>query len=636
MLVPRLYRAGLLLAALALIVFAFSLSAQPAALVPELSPDVYSTGAVDALMSALARAFPGRSAGSPGDRALAAYVASALRGDGFAVTEQPFTAQTANGSRRLVNVLATSSGTSPRMIVLAAPRDLERGPPAADLSGTAVLLELARVLGGQTHNDTLVLASLGGEGGGAGAARLAASLPAGSLDGVIVLGDLARARAARTPVIPWSGGQALAPPLLVRTLMRAVAAQSSLRPAPAGLSAQLAHAALPLAPGAQSPFGARGEPAVLLSAAGEGGPSPHEAVAPTQPGALGAAVLQAVDALDAGRPLPPPTPYLLLDGQIVPNWAVRVLVLGLILPVLVLALDAAARARRRQVPLLAWLAWLLSGAFPFLIALSLLRLAGAFGLITPAATTLGGAAGPRGAGGIALLALLALCLIGGLGWLRPWWLARLRAVCADEANGPGREPLGDGAAIALMLALCALALAVWALDPLAAALIVPALHLWPWLSTWNRRAGRAGRLALALIPLVAPALVVIYYVRALRLGPLAALWNGALLVAGAHLSMLESLLWSLVAGCLVGAVALGARGAGAARVRPGGLVGAGRVRSPAPMAALASGLDAAAAGLDRASAARTAPGARSGGPTASSASPRSFLRARLRGDAPRS
>src|SRR5207248_10680156 len=110
-----------------------------------------------------------------------------------------------------------------------------------------------------------------------GATLLARSL-AGRVDAVLALGDLAGARVHGPVVVPWSNGQDVAPPALRNTLALALRAQAGLPPGGSGLTGQLAHLAFPLTLSEQGPFGARGMPAVLVSASGERGPSGDEPV----------------------------------------------------------------------------------------------------------------------------------------------------------------------------------------------------------------------------------------------------------------------------------------------------------------------------------------------------------------------
>ena len=86
--------------------------------------------------------------------------------------------------------------------------------------------------------------------------------------------------------------------------------------------------------------------------------------------------------------------------------------------------------------------------------------------------------------------------------------------------------------------LCAASLAIWFSNPFAAALLIPALHLWLWVVAPDLRLRRAVALALLVGGLAAPVLVIVYYARSLGRRPVGLAWSGALLVAGGHLSVL--------------------------------------------------------------------------------------------------
>src|SRR5437660_4175074 len=190
MLDPRIYRTGLVPVVLAVIVLAFSLQNQPGALSTTLAPDAYSAQNAYATMNALAARYPDRRPGSAGDRGVADYVAAALGRDNFTVSRDSFSGHTVDGTTALQNVTGMRAGQLAGTIAIVSARDSLRGPARAQLSGTAVMLELARLLAGETQQHTVVLASISGTAGGAGALRLADTLPQ-PVDAVIVLGDLA-------------------------------------------------------------------------------------------------------------------------------------------------------------------------------------------------------------------------------------------------------------------------------------------------------------------------------------------------------------------------------------------------------------------------------------------------------------
>jgi threonine/homoserine efflux transporter RhtA len=104
-----------------------------------------------------------------------------------------------------------------------------------------------------------------------------------------------------------------------------------------------------------------------------------------------------------------------------------------------------------------------------------------------------------------------------------------------------------------------------------------ALHLWLWLASPGLRSRRPLAVAAALLGAVPVALVVAYYAHSLGLSPLGVLWTGVLLVAGGQITSLTGAFWALLAGCLTGALIIGARAAAPARQSAAGEV---TVRGP--------------------------------------------------------
>ncbi|MGI8411321.1 MAG: hypothetical protein ACR2LV_01720 [Solirubrobacteraceae bacterium] len=554
MLDPRIYRTGLVAGALAVIVLAFSLRDQQGALGTTLAPEAFNGQNAYASMTSLARLHPSRRPGSAGDNELAAAVAKSFRrdGNGFAVSTHRFSARTADGTRTLQSVSAVRVGLSPGSIVVVAHRDALSSPATAALSGTATLLELARVLSG-TLKHTIVLVSTSASSGTAGADQLARRL-AGSVDAVLVLGDLAGTRIRNPIVVPWSDGQQVAPPMLRNTVAAALGAQTGLRPGGTSFAGQLARLAFPLSVGEQGPFGARSEPAVLLSLSGDAGPAPDAAVSSPRIAALGRTVLQTISALDGGPTVPAPSAYLLYSGKVIPLWAIRLLVLALILPVLGATIDGLARARRRGHAIARWTIWVLAGAAPFVLGLALVlasRLVGLIGVAPPGPVAAG--AVPLRGSGIAVLLGVGILVVVSLVWIRPW-VIRLASTPGMRSGSVGAG--APGAAAAVLLVMCVAALAIWVSNPFAAALMLPALHLWMWVVAPDVRLRPAVRLALLAIGFAPPVLVAVYYAKVLGLDPLGVLWNGTLLLAGGQVSVLAGIEWSVVLGCAVSALVI--------------------------------------------------------------------------------
>jgi hypothetical protein len=611
MLDPRIYRTGLMVVVVAVIVVAFSLGDQAAPLSATLVPDAFDGGNAYATMQSLAAQYPERPPGSTADQQVANYVAGALGKDGFLVNRSVFTGQTVDGSRTLETVTGTLAGASPGTIVVVADRDSVparprgqewRGPASSpsELSGTAVLLELARDLSSQSQQRTVVLASTSGEIGAAGAQQLARTLP-GPIDAVIVLGDMAGTEVRSPIVIPWSDSQLVAPALLRNTVAAAVTEQAGPNVPDESLGGQFLHLAFPLAVTEQRPFADSGEPAVLVSTAGARVPAPDEPTSPAQISGFGRAVLQAVSALGSGPEVPGPSSYLRWDGKLIPAWAIRVLVLALIIPVLVATIDGLARARRRGYRVGRWLPWVLSACVPFVLAVlavPALGMAGAIGAAPP---------GPVGGDAITLPGHAIAILIGLVCLIAAAFVARWRLgrhlwssqtapfqtapsqtappqaappqaappqtappqaapphAAPAPANGTARngrahrrraeapdDPASPGAAAAFLLVLCTVTLALWVENPFAAALMAPALHLWMWIVAPEQRLRLPWVVLLFVAGLVAGLLAAYYYAAALGLGVAPAAWNAVLMLAGGDVSLTMALLWSVVLGCVV-------------------------------------------------------------------------------------
>ena len=555
----------------AVIVGAFSFSNQPAPLTASLVPDAFSGQNAYTTMQTLAAQYPSRPPGSAADAHVADYVQGSLSKDGFLVNRTHFTAQTVDGPRTIETLTGTLAGTNPGTLVVVAPRDSVRDNSPAELSGTAVLLELARDLAAQTQQRTVVLASTSARIGAAGAAELARTLP-GPIDAVIVLGDMAGTEV-RSPIVdPWSDSQLVAPALLRSTVASAISDQANVNPTDESLGGQFLHLAFPLAAGEQRPFADSGEPAVLVSTSGPRVPAANEPTSPFQMMGFGRAVLAALTALEGSQNMPAPSSYLSWHGELIPAWAVRLLVLALIVPVLLATVDGLARARRRGYRVVRWIVWVLSACVPFALAslaVVILHVAGAINAAPPGPVG-GDAITVTGRATAILIGLV--CLIAAAFALR-WWLGRhvwspapavepvepVEPVAAVPANGHARRRRPDapgdaaspGAAAAFLLVMCVVALVIWVKNPFAAALIAPALHLWMWIVAPEQRLRAPWVVLLFLLGLVPGVLAAYYYAAVLGLGPAPAAWNAVLMLAGGDVSLTAALEWSVVLGCVV-------------------------------------------------------------------------------------
>ncbi len=565
MLNAALYRAAFLPFAAALAIAAFSLTSRPAPLTSGLAPDAFQGRQALAETEQLAAEYPQRSPGSAGDEKLAAHVASVIEGlgsaarGGFSVRTVRAREDTLAGERVLATVIAQRPGsTAESPIVILAHRDsTDRGSTesrgaAAQLSGTGALIELARVFAARETKRTIVLVSTsGGSGGDAGAGDLLGGALGGGPDATIVLGDLASAASAGTPiVVPYSDSYGQAPDELQRTLLAAIAAEASLHPPLPSTIGQLAHYVFPLAAGEEGVLNAGGAPSVLVQVSGEREPPAKTALSAERIEGLGRAVLGALDALDAAPDIEStPQNGLVLAHQIVPAWALRLLILTLLIPPAVVLIDGLARARRRGEPLARWAALTGICALPFFVAALFARLLGAIGAIpAPIAPVLGSA---LSFGGEAFTAVLACIAVFGLVWLALPPLARRLGLVVPLDPSAENAQRSDAAGIATLLMLLIVAVIAWVFDPYTALVIVPALHLLLPIASPERRPRPLAGLALIALALVPLALLMFFYAHEFGYGTGLFAWSAVLLLAGGHVGLLAAALWSICGGCLV-------------------------------------------------------------------------------------
>jgi hypothetical protein len=560
MLNGRLYRVAFVPFLIVLAIAAFSLGSRPAPLTSTLAPDAFEGRQAFAELQSLAVAYPNRRPGSEGDERLAAHIADTLKGlggtagGGFSVRTENLHGETIDGKRALSTVIAQRPGsTSETPLLIVAHRDAAAGGSEAELSGTAALLELARVFAARETRRTIVLASTsGGSGGAAGAAELAAQLH-GPFDAALVLGDLAGTRTRRPFVVPYSDGFGSAPLELQSTVADAISTQGSYEPGASSALGQLAHLAFPFATGEQGVLDARGLPAVLVQVSGELGPSPDEPVSAARLEGVGRSVLSALDALDTAPNLPAAMQdSTLLQRKTIPEWAVSLLVGALLLPALIAVADGLARARRRRLPVGRAVLWTLSCALPFFTCAVLAYVLGWLGVLgaTPSVPVLPSALPFDGS---ATTAVVALVLTFALAWLL--WGVLVRRL------GWGMRPDPEVSGLAMMLVAVPVAIVVWLANPYTALLALPALHLWLVLATRERleiapRLRRLGSLALVALGLLPLALLILFYAGQYAMGAGEVAWAATLLVAGGHVGFLATVLWSVALGSAAAATAI--------------------------------------------------------------------------------
>jgi hypothetical protein len=100
---------------------------------------------------------------------------------------------------------------------------------------------------------------------------------------------------------------------------------------------------------------------------------------------------------------------------------------------------------------------------------------------------------------------------------------------------------------------------MWMANPYAAALAIPAAHIWFWALTPDLRLPRSASLALVALALLPLLVVAAVDGRAFGLDVPHGVWFWTLLVAGGHVPIGSWVLWSLLWGCAVAAGLVAAR-----------------------------------------------------------------------------
>jgi hypothetical protein len=565
---PRIYRAAFLPALLALVLVAFSLESPPRALDQGLAADALFEGeaAIKIVQSIVADA-PDRRAGSKGDSLIAARVAGLFRSNGFATTVDRFD----DDGHPLVNVLGTRAGNSSKKIVIVAARDSDTPPDATgSAADTAALMQFARVFQGRALRRTLVLASVdGGQLGDAGARRLAERIgPPGDVDAVIVISDLGAQRSRGPLVITWSNATTRSGLGLQRTVNGSLREELGATPGQEGTIPQFVRLAFPIAPGGQATMLEHGYDSVRVGGAGEvspGGGALSE-VKVLRYGSLGRSVLRMIGTLDASprEPERGQTSYVGLGGMIVPSWALELLALTLVLPALVTSIDALARARRRREAVAPWALWLAAAAVPFVLSLVVGWLLVLMGIVPDAPPA---PLDPRAVSlhGPAIAALVLTSLTVALAWL----LLRTRVI--RRTAGPLPDATAPGAACVTSLALSFVALPMTLINPFAALMLVPALHLWMLATLTEVR--RATSVVLWLTGLVPVLFVATYYLFRFELSPLRGAYYMLLLVTGGQTGLLTTvtlIVLLAITGCVATIVLARVRKGNEPRARRGG------------------------------------------------------------------
>jgi hypothetical protein len=530
-------------------------------------------------------AYPDRRPGSVGDAREGRQLARTFAARGFTTVIDHFSGD--NG-QPLTNVIGRRAGASRRQIVVVAPRDAGSVPDAtSSASDTAALAEIARVLQGTPSRKTITLASVDGSTlGELGIHRLLAKLPDRNLiEAVLVMSNMGAPGPRVPPLQIWSNDSQRVGVGLERTAANSESEEFGREPHTSGAPAQMIRLAFPVGIGGQGPLLEAGADALRFSGSGELPPPKDktgvDSISPDRLGSLGRSVLRTVFAIDGspGAPVRGATSYITVANKLLPAWAVALVGLSLILPALVASIDAFARARRRREPMGRFLRWVGAGVLALVAALVLAKLMVVAGIVaSPPQSPVAPDLRPLHGGDVAVMGVLA-----GVVALTWWFGARLAL-----GGRSGRLDLADpGAGCALAFVLSCLTLAVWFINPFAALILVPALHLW-LLAAMARIPDRGlAAPALVVVGLLPLAVVVLYYMSKLSLGPLGGLWYVFLLVTSGSVGIAAAFfacVFTAVFGSLVSILVTRARRPPAAKVEqpprpavfgPGGYAGPG-------------------------------------------------------------
>ncbi|MFN2612192.1 MAG: hypothetical protein ABR536_02350 [Solirubrobacterales bacterium] len=547
----RIYRATLVLVPIAVVIAMFSLQSDPAGRHSPTAPEGFDGAAAAALGRSLNRQAPRPRPGSSADKKLTDLVAAELgQIQGAEISKQEFTGSFEGNDVDLANVICVLPGESNEQIVMLAGRDAARGDGAGAAASTAALLQIASSFGGSTHRKTLVFVSTDASTvGGQGARRfISAYSDVGQVSAAVVLSTPAAQTPSQPLVVPWSTGPQSTSIELERTAETSIDDETSSRNRDESAFAELARLALPVSLGEQGPLIESGIDAVRISSTGERPPdpsldAPDDVSADTldQFGRATLATLLALDGNDA--PLKHgPSAYVGMVGNLLPGWALALVSMSLIVPLVLVAAAADLRAARRPEILLAAGVWVLIRGLPLLLALLATYLLGFAGLMPRPGFPYDPGRFPIGIPEIIGLVLIAAVLIGGLIVVKPW-------------RRPPPSVGGGGAAAACATLIAIGGLGVWIANPYLALLIVPALHAWVLLLAESTAVGSVvavGITLLGLVPLFAALAVIAGHLAVGR----DVFWQLFLLLGDGQISPSLALLGCLLGGCGLSALAL--------------------------------------------------------------------------------
>ncbi|MFT4035497.1 MAG: hypothetical protein QM679_07970 [Patulibacter sp.] len=546
---PRLTRIFVLPILAVLVLAAFSVQDRPRALRTFQAPDAFNGTETYTELNRLAAAYPSRAAGSTADRDAADEIERRFADAGLHTESWSAAVRGAGGERvDAEQISGTSDGPGDGTIYVIAPRDSVHAGARAELTATATLLQLAAVLGRRRLEHPVTLISVSGTPGQAAyrdlARRLAAEQP--SPRAIVVLGTLGT-RDYLAPVTGLSDGPQFASQRLRRTLEEAIASQRSVGASKVSAAGQLVRLAAPVTTGGQGPLLRAGLPAILFSTTGDRVASQQATPTPERLQADGRALLRSIIAIDNAGPidLRPGGRIRAADG-VIPSWALRVIVLALLVPPALLVIDGFARARRERQRVGRWVLWTLLLGLPQLLGIG--AVAGA-----AHAGWLGSPGGPIDpalwSGDLTPLVIFALAAAAAHLLLRPLVLLALGL--------RGMRSASPGAPLGFAVMLVATALATWAVNPAAAALMVPAVVLWPVVLDSGMRPARGWGLLVVLLGMAPLVLLLENVVTRYPLGDASSALSWFVMLLGAcDVGLFPQLWFASLSGCCLAALLL--------------------------------------------------------------------------------
>lgn len=550
---PRLTRIFVLPILAVLVLAAFSVQDRPRGLRTFQAPDAFNGSETWTEMGRLVAAYPSRPTGGPADGDAGREIASRFQAAGLTVDTWEAPVRTERGGRqRAVQISGTSDGPGEGAVYVVAARDSVHPGSRAELTSTATLLQLADVLAKRRLEHPVTLISVSGTPGQAAYRELVDRLRSEEQPprAILVLGTLGT-RDYLAPVVGLSNGPQFASQRLRRTVEDALASQRSVgdsRPSAAG---QLVRLAAPTTTGGQGPLLRAGLPAILLSTTGDR--VAPESAEPTEERlqADGRALLRAIIAIDNAGPIDlAPEGRIRAGDGVIPGWALRAIVLALLVPPALLVLDGLARARRERQRIARWVLWTLLLILPQLLGIGAVAAAARAGWIGVP----GGPVDPElWTGDVTPLAIFAITAALGHLVLRPVILLAL--------GFRGLRSAGPGAPLGFALVLVALALATWVVNPAAAALMVPAALIWPVVLDSGMRPPRGWAIGIVLLGMLPLLLLLENLLTRYPLGDVtSALSWFAVLLGASDVGLFPQLWFAGLAGCCIAALLLARHG----------------------------------------------------------------------------